>query len=128
MPLEELLAAAMSGRMRNDEPGLSKVGQVRRLQEFLTRYQAPNPFKVGDLVTPRTDANMKAAGEPHVVVDLRDVPIFSASDDSSSCQYGRHLNVRTARFTTTGIVCFWGEHFDYEPYTGDCSRPGDVPA
>jgi len=63
--------AAMFGGMddENDENvvKLTDDQQVERLNERLEAFKAGNPWKVGDIVHARADADFKGRGKPHVV-------------------------------------------------------------
>jgi hypothetical protein len=53
-----------------DEIDISHEGQIAQLQEALQFIQNGNPFKVGDLVTPRKNAPIKFGGIPHLIVGV----------------------------------------------------------
>ena len=112
----------------NAKPRMSKIGQVARLREFAALYSAPNPFKVGDLVTPRANSPIKDAGDPHLVVEVLDTPRWVYEGTPYSSTFGLRMTIRIAQVGDHGAACYWGEHHNYELYTGDGSRPGDLQA
>lgn len=100
--------------------------QVATLREVYERYANGCQFKPGDLVTPRNNYSLRGAGLPHVVLEVRTpgeaVRTFDAPDpmDTSSQRYGARLDIRVASFHDQGgqVGAWWGESWQYEPYTG----------
>ena len=125
MSLAEMIARSL-GEEDEAQPRMSHIGQVARLQEFAAVYATGNPFRIGDLVTPRKGGNIRNSGEPHIVVEVREAePYFEGS--CTSVSFGKRLTIRVAQIVNeVGAVCFWNEHHEYEPYLGDGSRPGDL--
>jgi hypothetical protein len=97
------------------------VAQVMDIRDLADRYAKGNPFKVGEVVTPRANAPVHGHATPHVVVEALDTPHWVYGEDSpSSSGWGRRIDIRTAYFSAERgfIALTWGESHDYEPYTG----------
>lgn len=94
--------------------------QVMRLKEYAERYDEPCPYKVGDIVTPRSDVCLRGAGNPHVVLEVRKTPIHNFTDRPGTIDYGTRHDMRVAFFVDNDdIVTLWQESHMYEPYEGD---------
>lgn len=81
-----------------------------------------NPFKPGDLVTPRAGHNIRGHGKPMVVLEV--FPPGSLTDASSSEReysgnFVRRPNMRVLTIADGHFVPFLAESFAYEPYTGE---------
>jgi hypothetical protein len=62
------IVGQLNERRGHEAAGVSDpLGVLRAAQE---RYAAPNPFRPGDVVTPRALTSMKGIGEPHVVLEV----------------------------------------------------------
>lgn len=123
MSMEQLMA--MLGEETRSKPRepmteTQRAAVVMDLREIAERYNAPCPFKAGDLVTPRSDSNLKGVGEPHIVIEVASEPIrFLPSNevhDIGSMHFGARLDIRTATKVDGTVVCHWGESFSFEPY------------
>lgn len=121
MGLEEMFAA-LADADREDEETTRPLpeAQISTLREACAAYTAGNPYKVGDLVTPRKWGNSKGAGDPHIVVEIGNgEACFSAQTghDSGSAHYGRKRDIRVICFGTSDtIVAYWMEAYQVEPY------------
>lgn len=117
MGLAELFAEA--ARESHSGPPILPEAAIMRLREFAEQYHQPNPFKVGDLVTPRPDADLKGAGIPHIVVEVRDhaEPLFIG--DNGDASFGRKIEIRIAHIDSGRGIVFthWAESHRFEPYT-----------
>lgn len=108
---------------------------VSDLRDIYTRYAAGCPFKPGDLVTPRKGYNSKGAGEPHIVLEVRDNATCDLTppaepSDTTSCTFGRRLDIRVA-YLAEGhrgqeYVTHWCESWVFEPYTGPTDIGGNA--
>jgi hypothetical protein len=87
------------------------------LQDKARRMAEPNPFRVGDLVTVRRDADVKGCGEPHVVVDLLERPIVDDKAESGSNQFLRRYDMRVAHFQGDRLTVHAIDHSVLEPWT-----------
>ncbi|MCW6507082.1 hypothetical protein [Lichenifustis flavocetrariae] len=81
---------------------------VMELREAAKRYARVNPFKVGDLVTPTTGANIKGQGDPHVVIGLRQ-PTYAFDGNPGSHTYGLRIDMRVLQIIDGLTVPFWVE-------------------
>ena len=86
------------------------------LQELCARYVAGNPFKRGDLVTPRPGYGVKGERRPHIVLDVfestRKIP------DDYRGNMAMWPDMRVACENRGDIVAFLGESLAYQPYDG----------
>lgn len=96
--------------------------QVAEINEFAERYAAPNPYAVGDWVTPRKNSLIRGHGRPHKVVE-----VLPAGEEHrvwhgnpSGGEYGARQDIRVATYTDQApkgqnvVVTYWGEHHNYE--------------
>ena len=94
---------------------------VNDLRIAFANYGACN-FKPGDLVTPRRGYNVKGAGEPHIVLEVPEAPVFVTSvsepNDIGSHAFGHRCNMRVACRMGQKIAAFWVESYAFETYTG----------
>jgi hypothetical protein len=75
--LMELMQAAREYAEEEEETILHEAA-IARLREAADRYNAINPYEIGDIITPRADAPMKGVGQPHLVVKVSRVGDFMA--------------------------------------------------
>lgn len=131
------LAAATSS---SKAPKLDADGILARLSLTAKLYAEPTPFKVDELVTPRTDGKANGAGEPHVVIEILDgshddplpgvtgepcswsPPIVlrepsAKADATSSPQYGQVLDMRIATQVAGKFAAYVVESQDFEAWT-----------
>jgi hypothetical protein len=129
--LEELLGQAQKGlealveqqgHPEKDEFAVEDYeSQAAELLEIGARKLAGNPFRVGQLVTPRLGHNIRGVGAPCVVLDVLKEPVRSNEDDDSApvrfndTRIGRILQAPDG---TQSLVSYLGESFSYEPYKG----------
>jgi hypothetical protein len=116
------LFAMMQAANEEDGPKILPEAAIARLREVAAAYAAGCRFKVGDIVTPRASANIKGAGGPMIVVEVRtDIPRnFVAPDphDVGSQAFGGRLDIRTISLRGDCIIAHWNESWQFEPYTG----------
>jgi hypothetical protein len=74
--LMELMQAA--GEYAEEEETILPEAAIARLREAADRYNAINPFEVGDIITPRADAPVIGTGQPHLVVKVSKAGDFVA--------------------------------------------------
>lgn len=90
------------------------------LKEICARYSAGNPFKRGDLVTPRAGYGVKDEGRPHIVLDVfwptREIPAEYHGGDA------RWPDMRVVCESRGDIVTFLGESWTYEKYQGPIAQ------
>ncbi len=87
------------------------------LKEISARYAAGNPFKVGELITPRKGYGIKGEGRPHVVVEIADKPLVSTSGGSGSPEFGARLDIRVI-CEQCHVHAYWMESWQFERYAG----------
>jgi len=106
---------------RGEKPATWKAAAVMTLTEAAKRYNAGNPWKVGDVVTPRVGYNKRAEGEPHVVIEVADPPhrVWEGQDPRTT-DIGVRLDVRVINVSyydkTEVITAFWMESWMLEKY------------
>lgn len=117
MSLARMLAAMADDD--NERPSLpSPEGQIARLVEYLDHRAQPLPFKVGDFVTVRSDAPIKGAGQPHVVVETNaDAGLSWVGAESGDWQFGARYTMRVACLHPSGfLIEHWVWHGHFAPY------------
>lgn len=120
------LAAQSRGRDRDDDdemeaPKPLPEAVIADLRSKFDLY-GKQRFAPGDLVTPAKNSDMKGAGEPHIVLEVRSLPepLFSDAVRPGSNSYGVRLDMRIATRIPSGeIVAGWVESYQFEPYTGE---------
>ena len=101
-------------------PKIDPRAAIMRLKEIAARHlegdKGPR-FEVGEVITPASDASVKGAGEPHVVVLVRKAePNFSTGEPGSSA-YGPRYDTRVVCFTPHGNVgAYWVESAEFIPW------------
>jgi hypothetical protein len=114
-------AVDMSGESSRDNGyavSIDKQAQAMELAMAGKRYLDGNPFRPGDMVTPRPGFAVKGEGHPHIVLDvLTNVePRWTDVEDSSTRQ-GQMLDMRVACFVRNDVMTtFWVEAWQYEAY------------
>jgi hypothetical protein len=107
------IVGQLNERRGHEAAGVSDpLGVLRAAQE---RYAAPNPFRPGDVVTPRALTSMKGIGEPHVVLEVGE-PRGQPAQDSTSSAFGARYDVRVVCFVGGHVCAFWLESWTLEPY------------
>lgn len=117
MSLMEALARA--SREEDDErPRILPEAAIMRLKEAAGRYAAGNPFKVGDIITPRPDASVRGAGRPHVVIATRSDPQPVWTNEPGSNGYGICCDIRVLCFArhSDDVVAHWCESREFQPF------------
>jgi hypothetical protein len=101
------------------KPGILPEAAIMRLREVAKLYCEPHKFKVGDLVTPRSDGIKKGSGQPHLVIAVREnVPLFVDGDIGDST-FGAAPEIRILRVMNGDVLPYWMERGDLVPYEGD---------
>lgn len=89
---------------------------VEILKTTAPRFTAPNPYKVGDFVTPRKDGYLKNAGEPHLIVEVAD-DFPRVLDRCGTPSFGIRPTIRIANVDGGGdVVAHWADHAEFDPY------------
>lgn len=127
-------AQAVKGRQPGDARSKLEAQDdiLALLNETAKQYQVPNPYKAGDLVTPRRNNILKWAGEPHIV--LHAIPNGHMRPEMLATDYGGDkndlatsspngypfCNIRVAKIMSGHTIgVFWGEAWMFEPWTPD---------
>ena len=98
---------------------LLREAAVARLQDVAQAFHAPFPFKVGDLITPRADAPIKGAGEPHLVVEVNPNAEALVDEEFGASTYGARPTIRSLHLSNDKVVAHWSEHWFFVPWTED---------
>jgi hypothetical protein len=110
-------------KKERDRPRPPHEAQVAALRELYAAY-GRNPFKPGDLVTMREAAPLHGAGEPHIVLEVRDAP---APDFSLKDHFGARYDVRVLCYSSTGCYFpIWVESWMIEPYAAKREETGNA--
>lgn len=127
MTLSDLMAQAKGDDSETPRP--DKDAQIMMLRESYERYVAPCPFKPGDLITPKAGHNNTGAGDPHIVLEVRnpatlDLTMYDARMSGSSgfgCRYDiRVMCLNSGK--TQDYTAFWVESYifiSWEDYLRD---------
>lgn len=112
------------GPSDDDKPAELPVveAQVTTLREIYQNFLATGTrFRPGDLVTPRAGAQYLGAGQPFIVLEVRENPeLTNQRDEDSSSAYGNRLDVRVMGYHEHSghIGAWWQESMWLEPYVG----------
>lgn len=90
------------------------AAQIATLNEVKDRYVAGNPYRVGDIVTPRKSSSYNGRGTPHMIIEVSETPIRNIEGSVSSSAFGSRLDVRVIRVDDEHVVPFWMESFQLE--------------
>lgn len=123
--MERLLARL--GDDEDDTPAKPRPcheAQIMELEQAARDYAAgAGRFKIGDLVTPKTNTGIVGAGEPRIVVALRPDTDHDMSHDESTEPgaqiFGARWDIRTVAIHNTrdhDIAAHWCESWQLEPY------------
>jgi hypothetical protein len=113
----------MAKERQEDErrPKITKAGQIAELTYLAGEYASAMktfPFKVGDWITPRKNVGINNAGEPHIIVAIRedaDYEFITNKRPGTSGQ-GQYNDMRLLCYVGEDVVPFWAESWMYEPY------------
>lgn len=125
--MRSIMSAAMRGRKDEDEDEeVSKISpevKIMELQQYFEHYVDRKRFKPGDVITPKKSSPLKGAGQPCVVVEVLDEPVFNdrVNDplDASSHMFGAKFDIRVATYheaSNSSIVFFMAESPYYEEW------------
>ena len=116
--LTELLSDA--ARDRSDKPDILPEAAVAELQLTYQAFSRPNPYRPADLVTPRSNAGVRGAGKPHIVLEILDEPrrlwIADGVREVLSSGFGTLVDMRVAEISDTGVSAFWVESWRFDTY------------
>lgn len=84
---------------RRQGKSISTDGLLHRLREYAQRFDEPNPFKPGDLVTGRQGGLLKdyMTGPPMIVLEVFPT-VLADKGDPGTPSYLRRSNMRVARW------------------------------
>jgi hypothetical protein len=119
MDLARMLAE--HDRKQPDSPPTPPDVLAHTLLEIFARYAAGNPFKPGDLVTPRKNYNIRGAGQPHVVVEILDGAALAEREAGS---IAHRADMRLVCEERGEIAPFLGESWCFERYAGPVANVG----
>jgi hypothetical protein len=114
------MLAGISGGSRREKSSTtprSLDAVTAALRGTADRMSAPNPFRVGDIVTIRPDADVKGRGEPHVVVEIIDPPVVNDRSEPGSNNYLRRFDLRVAHYIGDSQTIHAIDHSVLEPWT-----------
>jgi hypothetical protein len=116
-PLAKMLASIGDEDESPTNPILPEAA-VMQLREVFDAYAASIPFKPGDLVTVRSNADIKGDGVPHIVLEVNPdaEPTYDGGGGVGANGYGKRLTMRVATFVDGVISPYWVEHWQFEPY------------
>jgi len=123
MNIMEFLRAAAERDEPDDEADKPMPEAViNDLRARFVRY-GKNPFLPGDLVTPNRNSNVRGAGQPYIVLEVRACePTWMATSpkDVTSCSYGMRQDMRVlGRERGGALAAYWVESYEFVPYTGE---------
>lgn len=87
------------------------------LRDQARRIVEPCPFKAGDLITVRTGADVKGAGNPHIVVEVLAEPVTDTRAESGSNQFLRQYTMRVCHYHGDSLTVHAVDHACFEPWT-----------
>jgi hypothetical protein len=104
----------------NEKPAPAPEAAIETLREICGVYRSGNPFRPGNLVTPRPYSHIGYSGRPHIVLETRDAePFFELADDQSdvfSPAFGMKFDIRIAYFDGEQVLTYWVESWQLEAY------------
>lgn len=90
---------------------------IHRMTEWKNRYVKGSPqFKVGDIVQPSRDSNIKGHGRPHMVIDVLEKPYFNFTGNADGCHFGQRIDMRVLVIIKDKAIPFWVESWQYEAW------------
>lgn len=90
---------------------------VEALRDQAQFYARENPFKVGDIVTPRKGTTYRGDGEAHIVIEVNELADYDFTvKDASSTAYGRKPDIRVLSWMKGHWPSHWVESACFEPW------------
>ncbi len=108
---------------QNDEeetPKLDSEVELMRLREVAERHRLDDAgprFRVGDVVTPSSDSNVRGSGRPHIVIAVREATHDFDYGDRNMSGFGCRYDMRIICFVNDRIVPFWVESAEFVSWT-----------
>ena len=117
------LARLMAGIDDDDDESSSSIlteVKITTLKETYERYAEACTFKPGEFVTPRKGANMKGAGDPHIVLEVLATPVVPL-DDAGGTNFGQRHDILIAGYGygDNSIVSWLVQSWKLERYVAD---------
>lgn len=125
MLMEQAHSESQNDRKGKLEPlqGTQLEAALQDLREMQRLYARENPFKVGDLITPKDGQHYSGAGYPHLVVEVFDPPQQRpfGGDISGTSAEGAWLDLRVATVNprTNNRVMYVVESWGFESWSED---------
>lgn len=122
MGLADILDALRDNEDSPRRPRISHEGQIARMRDMADRYTRENPFKVGDLVTPRKDGYTKGAGKPHLVIETRktDFGYDPRIGKIGTPEHGNTPDMRVlSLYEDRACLAFWFCSSEFNSYVGE---------
>jgi hypothetical protein len=120
------------GQYQESTPRPLHDAQIMNCREYLKIYLEPNPYKVGDLVTPRKGYGLYNEGEPHIVIEVfpRPITMWGRYDPRlvGFPELGQSIDIRVAALGNDNMtmVSWVNASFRYEPYLGGAEVAGSA--
>jgi hypothetical protein len=114
--LMDLLMAAEKDRRKTS---ISPEAAIERLKEAAARFNAGNPYKVGDIVTPIKDSPIKGHGNPHLVLEVSAEGFPVTAQTAGSWVSATAFTLRVLTIDDGSIVPHIMPHWMVEPFQLD---------
>jgi hypothetical protein len=128
--IESMILGSLLGEVMKDptirmprRPKRPASADVAALRAAADRFNGPNPFKPGDLVTPRADSPLKGVGRPHIVLEIDPAPVSNRvpafHGDANQSDFGARRDIRVASVCDCDhgeIATHWAESWHFEVY------------
>ncbi|WP_051949290.1 hypothetical protein [Methylosinus sp. PW1] len=118
----------LAGANKSTSPSILPEAAIARLREAGERYAVGNLFRIGDIVTPRKDSDVKGAGDPHVVIETKDSSKaeFAFVGAPGSNTFGQRLDLRVLHISNDRIVPHWVESWQFEWWTEQTAAADEI--
>ncbi|POR42533.1 hypothetical protein [Methylobacterium sp. V23] len=124
MILGSILGEALKDNTRTiNRPKRPVSDDIATLRAASERFSGHNPFKAGDLVTPRADSPIKQAGRPHIVLEVDPAPVANRvptlHGDANRSDFGARRDMRVASTCDCDhgeIATHWVESWMFEAF------------
>jgi hypothetical protein len=112
----------------SEKPEFAEPLTVTQMKEILERelkiFKSDKKFAVGEFVVPRDQSPIDHQHHrPFIVIETNYDALPDFSQELGTPHYGRRPQVRVAMVKQSGdetlTLAYWGESFDFEPYTDD---------
>lgn len=103
------------GKPREETPRPLPEAQIMMLRELYEAYHTQQ-FAPGDIVTPRAGTGINGAGNPTIVLEVRDDAELDFSTNRPGPFFGRRLEMRVMTLMDEDYLTFWTEMWPYVMY------------